>query len=62
MTFLEFIEQVIFIVKNLSLSFWVSVIIISPLFMWFGMEPKYVGIFDKMIMNYEIGFSGPDVE
>ena len=27
-----------------------------------GMEPKYVGIFDKMIMNYEIGFSGPDVE
>ena len=23
MTFLEFIEQVIFIVKNLSLSFWV---------------------------------------
>tara|TARA_B100001778_G_scaffold73352_1_gene58611 strand:- start:4534 stop:5364 length:831 start_codon:yes stop_codon:yes gene_type:complete len=35
MTFLEFIEQVIFIVKNLSLSFWVSVIIISPLFMWF---------------------------
>ena len=27
-----------------------------------GMEPKYVGIFDKMIMNNEIGFSGLDVE
>lgn len=35
MTFFEFIDQVIFIVKNLGLSFWVSVIIISPLFMWF---------------------------
>ena len=27
-----------------------------------GMEPKYVGIFDKMIMNNEIGLCGPDVE
>ncbi len=35
MTFWEFINQIVFIVKNLSLSFWVSVIIISPLFMWF---------------------------
>jgi len=35
MTFFEFINQVIFIIKNLGLSFWVSVIIISPLFMWF---------------------------
>lgn len=35
MTLIEFIDQVIFIIKNLSLSFWVSVIIISPLFMWF---------------------------
>ena len=35
MAFWEFIDQLIFIVKNLSLSFWVSVIIISPLFMWF---------------------------
>ena len=35
MSFWEFINQIIFIVKNLSLSFWVSVIIFSPLFMWF---------------------------
>ena len=31
MTFFEFIDQVILIIKNLGLSFWVSVIIISPL-------------------------------
>ena len=25
-------------------------------------KQKYVGIFDEMEMNYEIGFGGPDVE
>ena len=35
MTFLEFLEQILFIIKNLSISFWISVIIISPVFMKF---------------------------
>lgn len=35
MTFFEFLEQIIFIIKNLSISFWISVVIISPVFMKF---------------------------
>ena len=35
MTFFEFLEQIIFIIKNLSISFWISVVIISPIFMRF---------------------------
>ena len=35
MTFFEFINQVIIIIKNLTISFWIGVIIISPIFMWF---------------------------
>ena len=35
MTFLEFIDQIFSIIKNLSIYFWISVIIISPIFMWF---------------------------
>ncbi len=35
MTFFEFLEQIIFIIKNLSISFWISVIIVSPIFMKF---------------------------
>jgi len=34
-TFFEFLEQIIFIIKNLSISFWISVVIISPVFMKF---------------------------
>lgn len=35
MTFFEFINQVIIIINNLTISFWIGVIIISPIFMWF---------------------------
>lgn len=35
MTLFEFIEQIGVIIQNLSPSFWITVIIISPLFMWF---------------------------
>tara|TARA_B110000003_G_scaffold222855_1_gene223123 strand:+ start:310 stop:1095 length:786 start_codon:yes stop_codon:yes gene_type:complete len=35
MTFIEFIEQIVFIIKNLSTSFWISVAIVSPIFMKF---------------------------
>tara|TARA_Y100000389_G_C17314244_1_gene439594 strand:+ start:68 stop:847 length:780 start_codon:yes stop_codon:yes gene_type:complete len=35
MTFFEFLDQLILIIKNLSLSFWITVIIISPLFLLF---------------------------
>ena len=47
MSFLEFVDQVIFIIKNLSLSFWVSVIIISPLFMLF--EQIFQGVITKIL-------------
>ena len=47
MTFWEFIDQIIFIIKNLSLSFWVSVIIISPLFMMF--EQIFQGVITKFL-------------
>ena len=35
MTFFEFIEQIVFIIKNLPTSFWISVAIVSPIFMKF---------------------------
>ena len=35
MSFFEFIEQIVFIIKNLSTSFWISVVIVSPVFMKF---------------------------
>ena len=54
MTFLEFVDQVIFIVKNLSLSFWVSVIIISPLFMLF--EQIFQGVITKILYIIFIRF------
>jgi hypothetical protein len=47
MTFWDFIDQIIFIIKNLSLSFWVSVIIISPLFMMF--EQIFQGVITKFL-------------
>tara|TARA_B100000963_G_scaffold73869_1_gene61934 strand:+ start:196 stop:1023 length:828 start_codon:yes stop_codon:yes gene_type:complete len=53
-TFLEFVDQVIFIVKNLSLSFWVSVIIISPLFMLF--EQIFQGVITKILYIIFIRF------
>ena len=54
MTFLEFVDQVIFIIKNLSLSFWVSVIIISPLFMLF--EQIFQGVITKILYIIFIRF------
>ena len=35
MSFFEFVEQIAFIIKNLPISFWISVAIVSPLFMKF---------------------------
>ena len=35
MTFFEFINQLYTIIENLPISFWISVVIISPVFMWF---------------------------
>ena len=35
MSFFEFIEQIVFIIKNLSTPFWISVVIVSPVFMKF---------------------------
>ena len=54
MSFLEFVDQVIFIIKNLSLSFWVSVIIISPLFMLF--EQIFQGVITKILYIIFIRF------
>ena len=54
MTLIEFIDQVIFIIKNLSLSFWVSVIIISPLFMLF--EQIFQGVITKILYIIFIRF------
>ena len=54
MTFWEFIDQIIFIIKNLSLSFWVSVIIISPLFMLF--EQIFQGGITKILYVIFIRF------
>jgi len=53
-SFLEFVDQVIFIIKNLSLSFWVSVIIISPLFMLF--EQIFQGVITKILYIIFIRF------
>lgn len=41
MSFFEFIDQLIYIIKNLGISFWISVILVSPLFM----------IFEELIQN-----------
>ena len=35
MNFFEFIDQIVFIIKNLPTSFWISVAIVSPIFMKF---------------------------
>lgn len=54
MSFLEFVDQVIFIIKNLGLSFWVSVIIISPLFVLF--EQIFQGVITKILYIIFIRF------
>ena len=48
MSFFEFVEQIAFIIKNLPISFWISVAIVSPLFMKFeglvqtGLQKSYI--------------------